>query len=120
MVLVVFDPTQTSYAALLAVFWESHDPTQGMRQGNDFGTQYRSGIYTYSEAQTEAATLSADAYNQRLNAAGFGRITTEISDASEFYYAEDHHQQYLDKNPQGYCGISGTGVTCAIGTGVLA
>ena len=120
VVLVVFDPTQTSYATLLTVFWESHDPTQGMRQGNDFGTQYRSGIYTYSEAQAEAATASADAYNHRLNAAGFGRITTEISDASEFYYAEDQHQQYLDKNPQGYCGISGTGVTCAIGTGVLA
>ena len=120
VVLVVFDPTRLSYADLLRVFWESHDPTQGMRQGNDWGTQYRSGIYTYSEAQAEAARVSKDDYDHRLEAAGYGGITTEIQAASEFYYAEELHQQYLDKNPEGYCGIGGTGVTCGFGTGVLA
>ena len=120
VVLVVFDPTRLSYEDLLRVFWESHDPTQGMRQGNDWGTQYRSGIYTYSEAQAEAARVSKDDYDHRLKAAGYGGITTEIQAASEFYYAEEPHQQYLDKNPEGYCGIGGTGVTCGFGTGVLA
>jgi peptide-methionine (S)-S-oxide reductase len=120
VVLVVFDPTRLSYTDLLRVFWESHDPTQGMRQGNDWGTQYRSGIYTYSEAQAEAARLSKDDYDHRLEAAGYGGITTEIQAASEFYYAEEPHQQYLDKNPEGYCGIGGTGVACGFGTGVLA
>lgn len=120
VVLVVFDPTRLSYADLLRVFWESHDPTQGMRQGNDWGTQYRSGIYTYSEAQAEAARVSKDDYDHRLEAAGYGGITTEIQAASEFYYAEEPHQQYLDKNPEGYCGIGGTGVACGFGTGVLA
>ena len=120
VVLVVFDPTRLSYADLLRVFWESHDPTQGMRQGNDWGTQYRSGIYTYSEAQAEAARVSKDDYDHRLEAAGYGGITTEIQAASEFYYAEEPHQQYLDKNPEGYCGIGGTGVTCGFGTDVLA
>ena len=120
VVLVVFDPTRLSYEDLLRVFWESHDPTQGMRQGNDWGTQYRSGIYTYSEAQAEAARESKDDYDHRLEAAGYGGITTEIQAASEFYYAEEPHQQYLDKNPEGYCGIGGTGVTCGFGTGVLA
>ena len=120
VVLVVFDPTRLSYADLLRVFWESHDPTQGMRQGNDWGTQYRSGIYTYSEAQAEAARESKDDYDHRLEAAGYGGITTEIQAASEFYYAEEPHQQYLDKNPEGYCGIGGTGVACGFGTGVLA
>lgn len=120
VVLVVFDPTRLSYEDLLRVFWESHDPTQGMRQGNDWGTQYRSGIYTYSEAQAEAARVSKDDYDHRLEAAGYGGITTEIQAASEFYYAEEPHQQYLDKNPEGYCGIGGTGVTCGFGTGVLA
>ena len=120
VVLVVFDPTRLSYTDLLRVFWESHDPTQGMRQGNDWGTQYRSGIYTYSEAQAEAARVSKGDYDHRLKAAGYGGITTEIQAASEFYYAEEPHQQYLDKNPEGYCGIGGTGVTCGFGTGVLA
>jgi peptide-methionine (S)-S-oxide reductase len=120
VVLVVFDRTRLSYADLLRVFWESHDPTQGMRQGNDWGTQYRSGIYTYSEAQAEAARESKDDYDHRLEAAGYGGITTEIQAASEFYYAEESHQQYLDKNPEGYCGIGGTGVACGFGTGVLA
>ena len=120
VVLVVFDPTRLSYADLLRVFWESHDPTQGMRQGNDWGTQYRSGIYTYSEAQAEAARVSKDDYDHRLEAAGYGGITTEIQAASEFYYAEEPHQQYLDKNREGYCGIGGTGVACGFGTGVLA
>ena len=120
VVLVVFDPTRLSYTDLLRVFWESHDPTQGMRQGNDWGTQYRSGIYTYSEAQAEAARVSKDDYDHRLEAAGYGGITTEIQAASEFYYAEEPHQQYLDKNPEGYCGIGGTGVACGFRTGVLA
>jgi len=120
VVLVVFDPEKVSFGALLKVFWESHDPTQGMRQGNDRGTQYRSGIYTYSLAQAEAAEASREEYNERLSAAGYSSITTEIIDAPEFYYAEAYHQQYLDKNPAGYCGIGGTGVACGIGTGVGA
>ena len=120
VVLVVFDPAKVSYGALLSVFWESHDPTQGMRQGNDWGTQYRSGIYTYSEAQSAAALASLENYNERLMAAGYNAITTEILSATELYYAEAYHQQYLDKNPAGYCGIGGTGVACGIGTGVSA
>ncbi|MEJ1096902.1 MULTISPECIES: peptide-methionine (S)-S-oxide reductase MsrA [unclassified Pseudoxanthomonas] len=116
MVLVVYDPAQTSLEALLQVFWESHDPTQGMRQGNDTGTQYRSAIYCDTQAQYDAAVTSRDAYQQRLRAAGYGDITTEIVyPAPAFYYAEDYHQQYLAKNPGGYCGIGGTGVSCAIG-----
>jgi peptide-methionine (S)-S-oxide reductase len=114
-VLVVFDPRRVSYEDLLRLFWESHDPTQGMRQGNDEGTQYRSAIYYVGEAQREAATKSRDAYQQKLNEAGYGAITTEIAPAPEFYYAEDYHQQYLARNPQGYCGLSGTGVSCPIG-----
>ncbi len=114
VVLVVFDPRQVSYEALLKVFWESHDPTQGMRQGNDVGTQYRSGIYAYGPKQREAAQKSRDAYNARLKQSGFSAITTEIIDAPEFYYAEDYHQQYLSKNPDGYCGLGGTGVACTI------
>ena len=112
VVRVVYDPARTSYEALLKTFWESHDPTQGMRQGNDVGTQYRSGIYYYDEDQRRAAEASRDAYQERLSAAGLGRITTEIIPAPEFYYAEDYHQQYLAKNPDGYCGIGGTGVSC--------
>jgi peptide-methionine (S)-S-oxide reductase len=112
VVLVVFDPQQTSHAALLKLFWESHNPTQGMRQGNDRGTQYRSAIYTYSEAQLSAALQSKTAYDSALKAKGFNAITTEIAPAGEFYYAEDYHQQYLHKNPAGYCGIGGTGVRC--------
>jgi peptide-methionine (S)-S-oxide reductase len=115
VVLVVFDPKQTSYDALLKIFWENHDPTQGMRQGNDVGTQYRSAIYTYSPEQTRAAVASRDAFQDRLTAAGYERITTEIADAPTFYYAEDYHQQYLAKNPGGYCGLGGTGVTCPVG-----
>jgi len=115
VVLVVFDPNATSYDAMLRLFWENHDPTQGMRQGNDVGTQYRSGIYYYDDAQREAAQRSRDAYQQKLNAAGLGRITTEIVPAPEFYYAEDYHQQYLSKNPDGYCGLGGTGITCPVG-----
>jgi len=114
-VLVVFDPGQVSYEQLLKVFWESHDPTQGMRQGNDVGTQYRSAIYTRSDAQREAAEASRDAYQKELTAAGYGQVTTEVGVASEFYYAEDYHQQYLDKVPNGYCGIGGTGVSCPVG-----
>jgi peptide-methionine (S)-S-oxide reductase len=117
---VVFDPKVTSYDALLKAFWEGHDPTQGMRQGNDVGTQYRSGIYTASPAQAEAAERSRDAYQAALTAAGRGKITTEILPAGEFYFAEDYHQQYLAKNPDGYCGIGGTGVVCPIGVGVSA
>jgi peptide-methionine (S)-S-oxide reductase len=112
VVLVVFDPKRTSFAALLRIFWEAHDPTQGMRQGNDVGTQYRSAVYTTSAAQREAARASRDAYQARLLAAGHGPITSEIADAPEFYYAEDYHQQYLAKNPGGYCGLGGTGVGC--------
>jgi peptide-methionine (S)-S-oxide reductase len=115
VVLVVFDPHKVSYEQLLKVFWESHDPTQGMRQGNDVGTQYRSGIYTFDEAQKEAALASREAYQERLSQAGYGPITTEILDASEFYYAEDYHQQYLAKNPSGYCGLGGTGIGCPVG-----
>jgi peptide-methionine (S)-S-oxide reductase len=119
-VLVVFDPKHVSYEELLRVFWESHDPTQGMRQGNDVGTQYRSAIYTTSEAQRRAAESSRDAYQQALSKSGHGAITTEIRPAEEFYYAEDYHQQYLAKNPGGYCGLGGTGVSCPIGLSVGA
>jgi peptide-methionine (S)-S-oxide reductase len=115
VVLVVFDPRVTSYDAMLRIFWESHDPTQGMRQGNDVGTQYRSAIYAHSLAQLEAAERSRDAYQAGLTAAGYGTITTEIREAPEFYYAEEYHQQYLAKNPGGYCGIGGTGVSCPVG-----
>ena len=115
VVLVVFDPSVSSYEKLLAVFWENHDPTQGMRQGNDAGTQYRSTIYASDDAQLAAAQASQVAYAPRLAAAGYGAITTEIRDVPEFYYAEDYHQQYLGKNPGGYCGIGGTGVSCPIG-----
>ena len=117
VVRVVYDPAIISYEALLQVFWEGHDPTQGMRQGNDAGTQYRSGIYTYSAAQKAAAEASKAAFAPRLTQAGYGAITTEILDAPTFYFAEDYHQQYLAKNPHGYCGIGGTGVTCPIGVG---
>ena len=116
-VLVVFDPAQVSYQRLLQVFWESHDPTQGMRQGNDLGTQYRSAIYATSPEQKGLAEASRDAYQRALSAAGRGTITTEIADAGEFYYAEDYHQQYLAKNPDGYCGLGGTGVSCPVGIG---
>ncbi|MDF2233569.1 peptide-methionine (S)-S-oxide reductase MsrA [Albimonas sp. CAU 1670] len=116
-VLVVYDPAKISYDELLRTFWEGHDPTQGMRQGNDVGTQYRSGVYTASSQERAAAEASRDAYQARLDAAGYGRITTEIQPAPEFYYAEDYHQQYLSKNPGGYCGVGGTGVTCPIGVG---
>jgi peptide-methionine (S)-S-oxide reductase len=115
VVLVVFDPKKIVYDDLLRVFWESHDPTQGMRQGNDVGTQYRSGIYTSGEAQQRAAERSREAFQERLTVAGFGAITTEIVAAPPFYYAEDYHQQYLAKNPDGYCGLGGTGVTCPVG-----
>lgn len=115
VVLVVFDPKVISYAELLKVFWESHNPTQGMRQGNDTGTQYRSGIYVYSENQKQLAEASREAYQQALNSAGYGKITTEILDAPEFYYAEAYHQQYLAKNPNGYCGLGGTNVSCPVG-----
>jgi peptide-methionine (S)-S-oxide reductase len=115
VVLVVFDPAQVSYEQLLKVFWENHDPTQGMRQGNDIGTQYRSAIYATSDEQLAAAQASRDAYAERLATAGYGAITTEIARAGAFYYAEPYHQQYLAKNPNGYCGIGGTGVSCPIG-----
>jgi peptide-methionine (S)-S-oxide reductase len=114
VVRVAFDPTVISYAELLKAFWESHNPTQGMRQGNDAGTQYRSGIYTYSPEQKALAEASRDAYQQALKAAGHGTITTEIIDAPEFYYAEEYHQQYLAKNPNGYCGLGGMNVSCPI------
>ena len=114
VVLVVFDPSVISYVQLLKLFWEGHDPTQGMRQGNDVGTQYRSGIYTYGDAQQQAAEASRDDYRKALSAAGYGDIGTEILPAPEFYYAEDYHQQYLAKNPSGYCGHGGTGVRCAL------
>jgi peptide-methionine (S)-S-oxide reductase len=117
-VLVVFDPTKISYDALLKTFWESHDPTQGMRQGNDIGTQYRSAIYTFGDAQAKAVDASKAAYGRALAAKGLGAITTEIAPAGEFYFAEDYHQQYLAKNPAGYCGLGGTGVSCPIGVGV--
>ena len=112
---VVYDPEKIDYEDLLRVFWESHDPTQGMRQGNDVGTQYRSALYTYDPAQRDAAQASKKAYQARLTAAGHGSITTEIRDAPPFYYAEDYHQQYLAKNPGGYCGLGGTGVSCPVG-----
>ncbi len=115
VVLVVFDPKSISYEMLLKTFWESHDPTQGMRQGNDVGTQYRSGIYYYDDEQRVSAERSRDAFQAQLSEAGYGRITTEILPAPEFYYAEDYHQQYLAKNPGGYCGLGGTGVTCPVG-----
>ena len=115
VVLVVFDPRRVSFEQLLRVFWESHDPTQGMRQGHDAGTQYRSAIYGRSEAQLAAARASRDAYQARLTAAGYGPITTEIAPAGAFFYAEDYHQQYLAKNPNGYCGLGGTGVSCPVG-----
>jgi peptide-methionine (S)-S-oxide reductase len=114
-VLVVFDPKVVSYEDLLKTFWENHDPTQGMRQGNDVGTQYRSGIYFYNDAQRRAAEASRDMFQKELDRAGYGRITTEILTAPEFYYAEDYHQQYLAKNPGGYCGLGGTGVSCPVG-----
>ncbi|EKX59584.1 Peptide methionine sulfoxide reductase MsrA [Rhodobacter sp. AKP1] len=117
---VIYDPSVISYAMLLKLFWENHDPTQGMRQGNDSGTQYRSAIYTYGPEQAEAARASAIAYQGALSAAGRGRITTEILPAPPFYFAEAYHQQYLAKNPAGYCGVGGTGVSCPIGTGVGA
>ena len=119
-VLVVYDPRQVTYADLLKLFWENHDPTQGMRQGNDVGTQYRSGIYVVNDAQAAEAEASREAYQRALSAQGFGRVTTEIAPAGPFYFAEAYHQQYLAKNPMGYCGVSGTGVTCPIGVGVSA
>jgi peptide-methionine (S)-S-oxide reductase len=119
-VLVVFDPKRISYEDLLKVFWEGHDPTQGMRQGNDVGTQYRSAVYTFSDAQREAAEASRGRYQEALSAAGRGEITTEIAEAGPFYYAEDYHQQYLSKVPNGYCGLGGTGVSCPVGLGTQA
>jgi peptide-methionine (S)-S-oxide reductase len=118
VVLVVFDPQVVSYEQLLKVFWENHNPTQGMRQGNDVGTQYRSGIYVYSDSQRQLAEASQQMYQQALSAAGYGPITTEILDAPEFYYAEAYHQQYLAKNPGGYCGLGGTNVACPVGLAV--
>jgi peptide-methionine (S)-S-oxide reductase len=115
VVLVVFETAATSYEEMLRVFWENHDPTQGMRQGNDVGTQYRSAVYAYTDGQRAAAQTSRDRYQERLAAAGYGPITTEIAETPPFYYAEDYHQQYLAKNPAGYCGIGGTGVTCPVG-----
>ena len=120
VVRVVFDPEKVTYEQLLKVFWESHDPTQGMAQGNDQGTQYRSGVYVYDAVQREAAERSRDAYGKALREAGHGAITTEILDAPEFYYAEDYHQQYLEKNPNGYCGLGGLGVACPVGLSVSA
>jgi peptide-methionine (S)-S-oxide reductase len=120
VVLVVYDPKTVSYEALLKTFWESHDPTQGMRQGNDVGTQYRSGIYVKNEAHRRAAEASKTAYQKVLSANGYGPITTEIIDAGPFYFAEDYHQQYLAKVPHGYCGLGGTGLSCPIGTGAKA
>ncbi len=114
-VLVVFDPAKTTYEKLLSIFWENHDPTQGMRQGNDAGTQYRSAIYTTTPAQQAVAERSRDEYQSALDAAGYGQITTEITPAGPFYYAEDYHQQYLERNPGGYCGLGGTGVACQVG-----
>ena len=120
VVLVVYDPKQVSYAQLLKAFFEAHDPTQGMRQGNDIGTQYRSGIYVYGDAQRKSAEAAKATYDKSLRAEGYRPITTEIVDAPPFYFAEDYHQQYLAKNPHGYCGLGGTGVSCQIGTGVAA
>jgi peptide-methionine (S)-S-oxide reductase len=119
-VLVAYDPKLISFEQILKAFWEGHDPTQGMRQGNDVGTQYRSAIYTTTDAQLAAANASRDMYQEALAAGHRGTISTEIHPAGEFYYAEDYHQQYLDKNPGGYCGLGGTGVACPIGTGVNA
>ncbi len=116
-VLVVFDPSVVSYGELLRVFWESHDPTQGMRQGNDVGTQYRSGVYWFTEGQRDAIEASRAMFQEGLTAAGYGEITTEVLPAPEFYFAEDYHQQYLAKNPGGYCGLGGTGVSCPVGVG---
>jgi peptide-methionine (S)-S-oxide reductase len=118
VVLVVFDPEQISFDEILRAFWEGHDPTQGMRQGNDVGTQYRSALYWTTDAQREAAEASRDRYAAQLRDAGYGEITTELAPAGPFYYAEPYHQQYLDKNPNGYCGIGGTGVSCPVGVGV--
>jgi peptide-methionine (S)-S-oxide reductase len=120
VVLAVYDPEQTSYEAMLRLFWENHDPTQGMRQGNDAGTQYRSAIYWTTDAQREAAEASRAMYQQELTRAGYGEITTEIAEAGPFYYAEDYHQQYLAKNPGGYCGLGGTGVACPVGLAVTS
>ncbi|MGA0598602.1 peptide-methionine (S)-S-oxide reductase MsrA [Enterovirga sp. CN4-39] len=120
VVLVVYDPAQIAYEQLLKAFWEGHDPTQGMRQGNDIGTQYRSGIYVFDEEQRQAAERSKAAFQAALDGRGYGTITTEIREAGPFYFAEDYHQQYLAKNPGGYCGLGGTGVTCPIGVGVAA
>ena len=120
VVLVVFDSKVVAYDDLLKVFWENHDPTQGMRQGNDAGTQYRSGIYYFDDAQGRSAERTRDAFQTRLKASGYGAITTEIVPAPDFYYAEDYHQQYLAKNPDGYCGLGGTGVTCPVGVGANA
>jgi peptide-methionine (S)-S-oxide reductase len=120
VVLVVFDPEHTSYDALLKLFWENHDPTQGMRQGNDVGTQYRSAIYTTSDAQREAAESSRRVFQRELSGAEYGEITTEIAPLGEFFYAEDYHQQYLAKNPNGYCGLGGTGVSCPVGVGLAS
>lgn len=116
----VYDPTKTSYESMLRVFWESHDPTQGMRQGNDMGTQYRSGLYYYDDVQKEAAEQSRDTFQEQLTVAGYGLITTELALVPEYYFAEDYHQQYLVKNPNGYCGIGGTGVSCPIGLSEVA
>ena len=120
VVRVVFDPSVVSYEELLRIFWQGHNPTQGMRQGNDVGTQYRSGIYTYSDEQRQAALASKEAYQRVLNDAGYGEITTEIEPAPKLYFAEAYHQQYLEKNPGGYCGLGGTGVSCPVGLGVTA
>jgi peptide-methionine (S)-S-oxide reductase len=120
VVLAVFDPAVTSYDEMLRLFWENHDPTQGMRQGNDVGTQYRSAIYYTTEAEREAAERSRDLFAERLKAAGYGEISTEIAPLDEFYYAEDYHQQYLHKVPHGYCGLGGTGVSCRVGLGASA
>jgi len=118
VVLAAFDPAVTSYDEMLRIFWEGHDPTQGMRQGNDVGTQYRSAIYWETEAQREAALASRDRFQRELSRAGYGGVTTEIAEAGPFYYAEEYHQQYLEANPNGYCGLGGTGVSCPVGTGV--
>jgi peptide-methionine (S)-S-oxide reductase len=115
VVLAVFDPARTTYDEMLRVFWENHDPTQGMRQGNDQGTQYRSGVYCFGSAQLDAAEASREMFQKQLDASGFSTITTEILEAPTFFYAEDYHQQYLAKNPGGYCGLGGTGVSCPIG-----
>jgi len=120
VVLVVFDPKQVSYEQLLKAFFEAHDPTQGMRQGNDIGTQYRSGVYVYNDAQRKAAEAARASYDKSLRDEGYRPITTEVIEAPEFYFAEDYHQQYLAKNPHGYCGLGGTGVSCQIGTGIAA